>query len=159
MEVHLRWLTQNSSILKFKQYGLSQKAIRRKFLQYQKRQIKNILAKTKFLLQSSLIIIHQKTNTTIANILMVKATNSTNIQMVARNTNSTTIHKLTTKNKAMIKSMTMVNMATHTELNYCQKTVKSVRHQQYSSLLPLAHILSLRVSPWAFKKNSEKPGS
>ena len=101
---------------------------------------------------------------------MVKATNGTNIQMVARNTNSTTIqkmkitqivtiHKVTTKNKAMIKSMTMVNMATHTELNYCQKTVKSVRHQQYSSLLPLAHILSLRVSPWAFKKNSEKPGS
>ena len=114
MELHPQRLIQNLSILRFKQYKLSQKELTRKFIQ--RRQRKNLLTKTKLLLKSSLIIIHQKTNTKIATIHQTRVTH------------------ITIKLKVTIKSMTMASMVIHTEQNYCQKTAKSARHQQYSLL-------------------------
>jgi hypothetical protein len=124
--LHLQRLIQNLHILKLEERKLLLIPLKRKLPQHRKEKKKDLLQRIRFLTWQILNLIKQKTNTKTATMRKIKI-----------------MHTLT------IKSMIIADMATHTdtEQNYCQKTEKSVRLQQYSSLWPLAHILSLKESP------------
>ena len=124
--VHLQRLIQNLHILKLEEHNLLLIPLKHKLLQHLKEKKRDLLQRIRFLTWQILNLIQQKTNKKTATVRKIKI-----------------MHTLT------IKSMIIADMATHTdtEQNYCQKTEKLVRLQQYSSLWPLAHILSSKGSP------------
>ncbi len=124
--VHLKRLIQNLHILKLEEHNLLLIPLKHKLPQHLKEKKRDLLQRIRFLTWQILNLIQQKTNKKTATVRKIKI-----------------MHTLT------IKSMIIADMATHTdtEQNYCQKTEKLVRLQQYSSLWPLAHILSSKGSP------------
>lgn len=124
--VHLKRLIQSLYILKLEERKLLLIPLKHKLPQNPKEKKRDLLQRIRFLTWQILNLIPQKTNTKTA-----------------------TMRKIKIMHTPTIKSMIIAGMATHTDTgqNCCQKTEKSVRLQQYSSLWPLAHILYLKESP------------